>query len=145
MIILDTNVVSEPMKPKPSPLVLSWLDNQISTMLYLTTTSLSELLSGVAMLPDGKRKQAAEHVLDHLLRTLFSDRILLFDKAAAGAYADIVSSAKRNGLAISMPDAQIAAIARCHGFCVATRDTSPFKVAEIDVIDPWQAKTLKKP
>lgn len=137
MIIVDTNVVSEPMKPKPSPAVIDWLDNQRSATLYLTTTSLSELLSGVAMLPDGKRKAATEDVLDHLLKTLFGDRILPFDRAAAGTYADILSVTKRNGFAIGVPDAQIAAIARCYGFCVATRDTAPFKAAQIDVADPW--------
>ncbi len=137
MIILDTNVVSEPMKPKPDPRVIDWLDNQLSSGLYLTTPSLAELLSGVAFLPDGKRKVAIGHVLDHLMETLFSDRILSFNKEAANAYADILASTRRAGLAISVPDAQIAAIAKSRGFCVATRDTSPFVAAGIDVVSPW--------
>lgn len=138
MIILDTNVVSEPMKPDGHRGVQAWLDDQIAETLYLTSISLSELLLGVEVLPDGKRKAGLAAALSDLLSTLFGARVLPFDQQAATMYAGRVSQARAAGRAISTADGQIAAIAAVHGFTVATRDTAPFVAAGVPVVNPWE-------
>ena len=138
MIILDTNVVSEPMKLNGNPAVQTWLDQQAAETLYLTATSLSELLVGIEILPDGKRKEGLDTALSELVVGLFGSRILPFDQQAAMAYAPLVSRARANGRLISVADGQIAAIAAVHGFTVATRDTAPFVAVGLPVINPWE-------
>lgn len=138
MIILDTNVVSEPMKPNGNPSVRAWLDQQVAETLYLTATSLSELLVGIEILPDGKRKEGLDTALSELVVRLFGSRILPFDQQAAMAYAPLVGRARTGGRLISMADGQIAAIAAVHGFTVATRDAAPFVAAGVPVINPWE-------
>lgn len=138
MIILDTNVVSEPMKPDADRRVQFWLDEQIAETLYLTTISLSELLLGVEVLPDGKRKEGLAVALTELLGALFSSRILPFDQQAATMYAARMSRARASGRTVSMADGQIAAIAAVHGFKVATRDIAPFAAAGVPVVNPWE-------
>ncbi len=137
MIILDTNVISEPMRPKGDPAVRAWLDEQAAETLYLTATSLSELLLGVELLPDGARKEGLGAALAELVAALFEARVLPFDREAAMVYAPLVGRARALGQAISVADGQIAAIAAAHGFAVATRDTGPFEAAGVPVIDPW--------
>jgi predicted nucleic acid-binding protein len=138
VIILDTNVVSEPMKAGGDRRVRDWLDEQFAETLYLTSISLSELLLGVEVLPDGKRKEGLATALTELLVQLFGQRILPFDQQAATVYATRVSRARASGRAISMADGQIAAIAAVHGFTVATRDTAPFTAAGVPVVNPWK-------
>jgi predicted nucleic acid-binding protein len=138
VIILDTNVVSEPMKADGNRRVRDWLDDQIAETLYLTSISLSELLLGVQVLPDGKRKEGLAAALTELLTELFGSRILPFDQQGATVYAARVSRARASGRAISMADGQIAAIAAVHGFAVATRDTAPFIAAGVPVVNPWE-------
>lgn len=138
MIVLDTNVVSEPTKPRSDAKVLAWLDRQVPQLLYLTTTSLSEVLLGVELLPPGRRREGLSIQVERLLRGYFGDRILAFDREAAVACASIVAQASKRGFAISTPDGQIAAIAAVHGFAVATRDTAPFLAAGVPVLNPWQ-------
>ena len=137
MIILDTNVVAEPMKANGNPLVQAWLDEQAAETLYLTATSLSELLVGVEILPDGKRKKGLNAALSQLLVSLFGSRILPFGEQAAMAYAPLVSHARALGRPISVADGQIAAIATVHGFTVATRDVAPFVAVGMPIINPW--------
>lgn len=137
MIILDTNVVSEPMKRNANLSVQTWLDQQSAETLYLTAVSLSELLVGIEILPDGKRKQGLDGGLNELLARLFGSRILAFDQQAAMAYAPLVCRARAAGKFISVADGQIAAIAAQHGFTIATRDTAPFAAAGVPVINPW--------
>lgn len=136
MIVLDTNVVSEPLKPAPDANVLRWLDQQSVETLYITAISVAELLVGVEMLPDGKRKIILAEAMSGALERLFGPRILPFDRSAAVEYARIYSRSKRT-CPISRSDAQIAAIAAVQGYSVATRDTGPFRAAEVAVIDPW--------
>jgi predicted nucleic acid-binding protein len=138
VIILDTNVVSEPTKADGNRRVRDWLDDQIAETLYLTSISLSELLLGVQVLPDGKRREGLAAALTELLTELFGPRILPFDQQAATVYAARVSRARASGRAISMADGQIAAIAAVHGFTVATRDTAPFIAASVPVVNPWE-------
>jgi toxin FitB len=138
VIILDTNVVSEPMKPEGDRGVQAWLDEQNAETLYITSISISELLLGIELLPDGKRKEGLAVGLSDLLVTLFGDRVLPFDLQAANMHAARVSKARAAGRAISMADGQIAAIAAVHGFTVATRDTAPFVAAGVTVVNPWE-------
>jgi toxin FitB len=138
MIILDTNVVSEPMKPNGDPAVRAWLDRQVAETLYLTATSLSELLTGVELLPEGKRKQGLAAALSGLMLRLFGSRILPFDQQAAITYASLIGQAKAIGHPISVADGQIAAIAKTHGFTVATRDTTPFTSVGVSILNPWE-------
>ena len=140
MIILDTNVVSEPMKRIGDSAVQTWLDSQAAETLYLTATSLYELLVGIEILPASKRKKGLGAALNELLVILFESRILPFNQQAALAYAPLVSRARARGRLISVADGQIAAIAATHGFTVATRDTAPFRAAGVPVINPWDER-----
>lgn len=139
MIVLDTNVVSEAMKPEPNPAVLDWLDEQVAETLYLSSVTVAELLFGIGALPDGRRKQRLATALDGHL-ALFDGRILPFDTDAARHYANLAVAARNAGKGFPTPDGYIAAIAATHGFTVATRDASAFKAAGVPVIDPWTAQ-----
>lgn len=137
MIVLDTNVVSEAMKPSPNPTVLAWLNAQVAETLYLSSVTLAELLYGIGTLPEGRRKDALAGMLDGLLE-LFASRVLPFDADAARCYAQLATQARAAGKGFPTPDGYIAAIAVSHGFTVATRDTSPFEAAGVPVINPWK-------
>jgi predicted nucleic acid-binding protein len=137
MIILDTNVVSEAMKPEPNPVVRAWLNDQAAETLYLSSVTLAELLFGIAALPSGKRKEMLALTLEGLMG-LFKDRVLPFDVEAARHYADLAVVAKVSGRGFPTPDGYIAAIAASRGFIVASRDTAPYEAARVTVINPWQ-------
>ena len=136
MILLDTNVVSEAMKPQPHPAVRTWLDDQVAETLYLSSVTLAELLFGIGALPSGRRKDALAQTLDGLLE-LFGNRILAFDTDAARQYAELAVTARATGKGFPTPDGYIAAIAAAHGLIVATRDASPFQAAGLKFINPW--------
>lgn len=138
MILLDTNVVSEAIKPQPHPSVLAWLDAQAAESLFLSSITVAELLFGIGALPDGRRKVLLATRIDGLLDQ-FAARILPFDTAAAQRYADLAVEARAAGKGFPTPDGYIAAIAAAHGFTVASRDTSAFDAAGLRVIDPWSA------
>lgn len=140
MILLDTNVVSEAMKPEPHPAVRNWLDEQAAETLYLSSVTVAELAFGIGALPGGKRRDKLTSTLDGVLE-LFADRILSFDTKAARRYADLAVKARAAGKGFPTPDGYIAAIAASHDFAVASRDTSAFTAAGIAVIDPWTATT----
>ena len=137
MILLDTNVISEPLKSAADLNVLAWIDAQIIETLYLSTISLAELRFGIAVLPDGKRRDTLAASLERRVIPLFAGRILSFDEAASQAYATLRTRARAAGQAIATADGYIAAIAASQGFAVATRDTSPFEAAQLTVINPW--------
>lgn len=137
MILLDTNVVSEAMKPEPHLAVLAWLNNQSAETLYISSVTLAELLFGIAALPAGKRKEALAQALDGLM-SLFNDRVLPFDVEAARHYADLAVTAKSGGRGFPTSDGYIAAIAASRGFIVASRDISPYEAAKVAVINPWE-------
>jgi hypothetical protein len=138
MIVLDTNVVSEAMKPEPHPAVRAWLNAQAAPTLYLSSVTLAELLFGIAALPSGKRKDRLAKALDALLG-LFRDRILAFDTDAARRYAELAVTARTVGRGFPTPDGYIAAIAASRGFMIASRDTAPYLAARLTVINPWEA------
>ncbi|XAH21296.1 type II toxin-antitoxin system VapC family toxin [Xylophilus sp. GW821-FHT01B05] len=137
MIILDTNVVSEPLKPAPHAAVLRWLDAQAPETLYLTTINQAELLAGIAAMPQGRRREALAQALSNQVLALFEGRILPFDAKAAATFATTFAGAQGQGNPIGFADCAIAAIARAHGFAVATRNVRDFKGTDVDVIDPW--------
>jgi hypothetical protein len=139
MIVLDTNVISEPLKPHADPAVIRWLDAQDPETLYLTATTLSEVLIGIALLPAGKRKRGMELAMQSLQTRLFAGRFLPFDREAAIAFALLGSRAAAKGYSISVADCQIAAIAAVRGFAVATRDSAPFLAAGVPIINPWES------
>ena len=138
MIVLDTNVVSEAMKPEPHPTVRAWLNNQATETLYLSSETVAEILFGIGALPLGKRKDMLAQTLDGLMR-LFRDRVLPFDIDAARSYAELAVTAKIAGRGFPTPDGYIAAIAASRGFIVASRDTAPYEAASVTVINPWGA------
>ena len=138
MIVLDTNVVSEAMKPEPHPGLRAWLNDQAAETLYLSSVTLAELLFGIAALPAGRRKDKVELALDGLMG-LFRDRVLPFDTDAARHYAKLAVTARIGGRGFPTPDGYIAAIAASRGFIVASRDTAPYQAANITVINPWEA------
>ncbi|KAF3998700.1 type II toxin-antitoxin system VapC family toxin [Glaciimonas immobilis] len=137
MILLDTNVVSEPLKVSGDTNVLAGIDAQVIETLYLSTISLAELRFGIAALPEGKRRDMLQSSLEKRVLPLFAGRILSFDDAASRAYATLRARARNAGQAIAPTDGYIAAIAATHGFAVATRGTSPFGAAGLTVINPW--------
>ncbi len=137
MIVLDTNVVSEAMKPSANPAVSAWLNAQVAETLYLSSITLAELLYGVGNLHAGRRKDAVASTLDGLLK-LFNGRVLPFDAEAAGRYAQLAIKAREAGKGFPMPDGYIAAIAEANGYLVATRATGPFEAAYVAVINPWE-------
>jgi predicted nucleic acid-binding protein len=140
MILVDTNVVSEPMKLDGDPEVLAWLDAQDVASLYLSTISLAELHFGIAILPDGWRKETLLLRLHQRVLPLFESRILPFGVEAADANARLRARARAAGRAIGPTDGYIAAIAAAHNLIVATRDTAPFEAAGLTVINPWHAR-----
>ncbi|MEY4882861.1 MAG: hypothetical protein RIS34_715 [Pseudomonadota bacterium] len=137
MIILDTNVVSEPLKPAPAQSVLNWLDAQAPETLYLTTVSLTELLAGIETMPTGKRRNDLKQALLERMLPLFEGRILAFDQKAAEAFARLNASAQSAGNPISFADGAIAAIASANGFMLATRNLRDFKGSGVELFDPW--------
>jgi predicted nucleic acid-binding protein len=138
MILLDTNVVSEPMRQRPDRRVQEWLDAQAIETLHLSTISLSELLLGIECLPTGKRRRALAAALGEQIIGLFDSRIIPFDVPAAEAYAKVVKRARGQGCAISVADGQIAGIAAARNLTVATRDETPFQAAGLAIINPWK-------
>ena len=136
MIVLDTKVVSEAMKPEPHPAVRAWLNDQAAETLYLTSVTVAELLFGIGALPAGKRQDMLTQAVDGLMG-LFKDRVLPFDTEAARCYADLALAARRGGRGFTTPDGYIAATAASRGFSVASRDTAPYDAARVPVINPW--------
>ncbi len=130
--------MSEPLRSQPNPRVASWIDAQIVETLYISAVSLAEVLFGIAVHPDGRKKRAVREKLERLMLPLFRGRILPFDESAAGAYAEFRAAAAKKGRVIGTSDGYIAAIAKANGLSVATRDTSPFLAAGVKVINPWE-------
>lgn len=142
MIVLDTNVLSELLAPSPSPNVLAWLAAQPSAAVFTTAVTEAEILYGLALLPDGRRRQA----LEAAVRPIFSDdlagRVLAFDREAAASYAVIAARRRALGRPISQFDAQIAAIAVSRGASIATRNVADFAETGAPVINPWEFRAL---
>lgn len=137
MIVLDTNVLSEPLKTMPSPKVMEWLDNQDAETLFITAVSRAELRIGVLRLRNGKRKTSLGAQIERVLG-LFKERTLDFDAAAADKLAEIAARCEKIGKRATAPDAYIAACAEARGFAVATRNVEHFEPTGVRVINPWE-------
>jgi predicted nucleic acid-binding protein len=137
MIILDTNVVSEPLRPRPDRHVLEWLDRQAPATLYLTTISVAELWTGIEVLPAGKRRTQLHNAMTKEVLPLFEGRVLAFDPEAAVTFARIFSKAQAAGNPMDFADCAIAAIATTHRFILATRNSRDFKESGVKLLDPW--------
>ena len=139
MILLDTNVISEPQRREPHVGVLEWIDAQALETLYLSVITVAELRAGIALIPAGKRRDSLHETLEKRLLPMFANRVLSFDMACTTAYAGLLAKSRAAGLTVETADAFIAAIALANGFAVATRDTRPFETAGVNVINPWEA------
>jgi toxin FitB len=137
MIVLDTNVLSELMRRRPAACVVKWVDAQDARALAITAVTVAELLYGVARLRKSSRKTDLAVAVDALVREEFAGRVLPFDVVAAEHYAGLAADRDRNGRPISVSDGQIAAICRCHGAVLATRNVRDFDATGIVVLDPW--------
>lgn len=137
MIILDTNVLSELLRPSPAPAVLDWMGKYPFAQLFTTAITQSEMLYGVALLPRGKRRTALAAAVESIFVEVFGERVLPFDSPAARAYAEIASAARARGRPMSQLDAQIGAIALTHGAAVATRNSQDFERCGVKVVNPW--------
>ncbi len=138
MILLDTNVLSELIRPSPDSKVLLWLDTQPDMDIWISAVTVAEIRLGIELLPDGKRRALLSDLAERMFREEFSERCLPFDFPAAGEYASIVATRMRQSSPISVEDAQIAAIALTTGLLLATRNTKDFLGIEgLKLINPW--------
>jgi predicted nucleic acid-binding protein len=139
MIVVDTNVLSEVMKPAHirSSHVLAWFNKHPVEALYTTTITLGEILAGIAILPDGKRKAQKQGAAELIFATVFSQRILPFDSAAARVYAEIITAQRKKGRTADSFDVLIAAIAKVQGMAVATRNVPDFEICGVEIVNPW--------
>ena len=138
MILLDTNVLSELMKPAPDRAVVDWLDAQVAADVFYSAVSRGEIELGIALLPEGKRKRQLEDAADAMFAHL-SGKCLSFGELAASKYAHIVAARTRQGRPVTVEDAQIAAISLTHGLRLATRNVKDFAdIPGLHVLNPWQ-------
>lgn len=138
MIVLDTNVLSEFTNEMPNPRVVAWMNQQVINTLYVPSVVMGELLHGVAILPEGKRKESLSQTVEEWLQK-FAGRILPLDGEAVRCYAALAAKARSAGQPLGQNDAYIAATAQARGFAVATRDVRPFQAAGLAVINPWES------
>lgn len=139
MILLDTNVVSEVMKTQPAEAVVAWLNGQDSERLYVSAITIGEITYGLRILPDGKRRSGLRERFERFVALAFDQRVLAYDESAAGVYGELMGDRKELGLPMSVPDGQIAAIARLNHLAVATRNVLDFEHCGIDVLNPFEA------
>jgi toxin FitB len=138
MIVLDTNVISEALRPVPEPSVLDWLANQPRASLFTTTVTRGEILYGIRLLSDGKRRRGLWDAAIKIFDDDFADQVLSFDSDAADMYAEIAALRRTAGKPISQFDAMIVAMARSRGASLATRNEKDFEDCGVDVINPWK-------
>ena len=137
IIVLDTNVVSELMRDNPDQAVVDWFDVQHINSLSITTITQAEILTGIELLPGGRRKNNLFELANYFFSSIFIGRVLVFDSNAASAYAEIFAHRQAIGRPIGQSDCQIAAIARSHEAAVATRNVTDFDGVGVELINPW--------
>lgn len=138
MIILDSNVVTELMRPAPDPAVMRWFGSQPAEDLNVTAVTVAETLCGIELIPTGRRRDPVRAGAEKMFGVVFADHILSFDDRAARAFSLIASSRRRQGKPISGSDAQIAAISRVHGATLATRNPYVFEGCGVRLVNPWE-------
>jgi predicted nucleic acid-binding protein len=137
MIILDTNIISEMMKPTPSPSVISWLDAQEVAYLYVTAITIAEISYGLNALPEGQRRASLQQAFNESILSAFENRLLPFEESAAYTYGALMAERKLKGKPLSIPDGQIAAISKIQKATLATRNTNDFIECGIVLINPF--------
>jgi predicted nucleic acid-binding protein len=137
VIVLDTNVIAELIKPAPAPQVLRWVDHQDSAELVITSITAAELRAGVVVIPRGRRRETIAKQIERLINDVFGGYILPFDSSSSSHYADIVAAGRRRGRPMSALDVQIAAICRQHDATLATRNITDFEAVKLPVVNPW--------
>jgi toxin FitB len=138
-LLLDTNVLSELMRPEPDQTVMDWFAERTGTIFYLSSITQAEIMLGISLLPAGKRRETLAAAADGMFSQDFAGKCLPFDAAGAVIYAAIVSDRRKAGQAISTEDALIAAIALTHGYPLATRNTKDFiNINGLMLQNPWQ-------
>lgn len=135
--LLDTNVLSELLRARPAPAVLTWFAAQPAEAVVVSAITQAEMMLGARLLPAGKRRTHLEGAVQAMFDEDFAGRVLPFDSAAVPAYVDIVSTRRAAGRPVAQFDAQIAAIARRHGIAIATRNVSDFEGCGIALVNPW--------
>ncbi|MDQ7728713.1 type II toxin-antitoxin system VapC family toxin [Halomonas sp. SpR8] len=138
MIVLDTNVLSELMRPVPDARVVDWLDRQDAIFVTISAITVAEILYGIERLPDGSRKRGFAAKAAAMFEEDFSGRILSFDSGAAIHYAEQVAVSESTGRQVHMADAQIAAICIQHEAVLATRNVKDFEKLSVETINPWE-------
>lgn len=138
MILLDTNVVSEVMKASPAESVVTWLNRQASDQLYVSAITIGEIAYGLQLLPDGRRRSGLRGRFERFIALAFDQRVLVYDESAARLCGELLGDRKKLGSPMSLPDGQIAAIARRDHLAVATRNVRDFERCGIEVLDPFE-------
>jgi toxin FitB len=138
MIILDTNIVSELMRPAPEGMVMQWFRGQAAEDLHVTSVTVAEILYGIELISSSRRRDVVRAGAEKMFVDVFTDRVLTFEDRAAMAFSQIASSRRRQGKSMSGTDAQIAAIARVHGATLATRNTYVFEGCGVKLVNPWE-------
>lgn len=138
MIVLDTNVLSELISPRPEPKVVAWLHEQVRSRLFTTAVSRGEMLFGVLVLPEGQRKRRLQQEVQAIFATDMAGRVLPYDGDAADAHAAFAAMRRAQGRPVEQADAMIAGIARSRGASLATRNVRDFEGCGITLVDPWQ-------
>ena len=137
--LIDTNVVSETLKPRPERRVVDWIGRQMANDLFLASISLGELVRGVRRMRDRARRERFQRWIDYDLAAQFQGRILPFDRETAVIWGEIMGDGDRVGGPKPMADAQIAAVARRHGLTLVTRNIRDFVGMEVVLLDPWES------
>lgn len=143
MILLDTNVLSELMRPNPNRGVIKWIDALPEEDVWISAITVGEVRLGLALLPEGHRKQTLKGLAEEMFQEEFFEKCLPFDCQAAEAYAEIVSSRSRQGRPIAVEDAQIAAIALSADLELVTRNIKDFLgIEELKLVNPWETDSV---
>ena len=140
MFLLDTNLLSAMMGAEPVPEVAAWLSGQPAERLFTASICQAEILSGIAILPAGRRRFDLEGAARAVFLEDFEGRVLPYDAAAAIAYADIFAARRRAGRSVATADLMIAAIARSRGAAIVTRNTADFEACGVAIVNPWNQR-----
>jgi predicted nucleic acid-binding protein len=137
-ILVDTNVISEVMRPNPSGNVISWLNSHNITVLFISSITIAEICYGLRILAEGQRRQSLQSRFEQFISQGFAKNILNFNEPAARTYAEIMGMRKEKGRPMSLPDGQIAAIAQTNYLSLATRNITDFEDRGIELINPFE-------
>jgi hypothetical protein len=139
MIVLDTNLLSEAVRPQPDEAVMRWLRFAPGDDLFTTAIAEAEKRYGAARLSAGRNRKEREAQIDHIFTVRFAGSVLPFDTRAAQVFPNVILSMQKQGRSYSFPDAQIAAIALARGAAIATRNVVRFEHTGVKIINPWTA------